>query len=51
MRQIDPKSLYTCNLQRPDFWRYQIGLNVIPTDTKNKVTNILSTSITGRIIP
>jgi hypothetical protein len=51
MRQIDPEPLYTCNLQRPDFWRNQIGLNVIPTDTKNKVTNILSTSITGRIIP
>jgi hypothetical protein len=40
MRQIDAKPLYTCNLQRPDFWRYQIGLNVISADTKNKVTNI-----------
>jgi hypothetical protein len=23
-----------------DFWRYNIGVNVIPADTKNKVTNI-----------
>jgi hypothetical protein len=50
MRQIDAKPLYTCDLQRPDFWRYQIGLNVISADTKNKVTNILSTSMPGCII-
>jgi hypothetical protein len=23
-----------------DFWRYQIGVNVLPADTKNKVTSI-----------
>ena len=23
-----------------DFWRYNIGVNVIPADTKNKVTHI-----------
>jgi hypothetical protein len=26
--------------QYADFWRHKIGVNVLPADTKNKVTNI-----------
>jgi hypothetical protein len=26
--------------QSADFWRYDIGVNVIPADTRNKITDI-----------
>jgi hypothetical protein len=44
---IDEKEGYSFNSESPplddfngsaDFWRYHIGVNVIPADTKNKVT-------------
>ena len=34
-----------------DFWRYNIGVNVIPADTKNKVTNVKWSEWQDRPIP
>jgi hypothetical protein len=34
-----------------DFWRFDIGLNVIPSDTKNKTTNIQWSAFQGSPVP
>jgi hypothetical protein len=34
------KNALECINESADFWRYDIGVNVIPADTKNKTTNI-----------
>jgi putative DNA primase/helicase len=37
--------------QYADFWRYKIGVNVLPADTKNKVTNIRWSEWQNKPIP
>jgi hypothetical protein len=34
-----------------DFWRYDIGVNVIPSDTKNKITSIQWSAYQGSPVP
>jgi hypothetical protein len=40
MTSRDKNTAQECIYESADFWRYDIGVNVIPPDTKNKTTNI-----------
>jgi hypothetical protein len=44
------KSIIAIN-ESADFWRYDIGVNVIPSDTKNKTTNIQWSAYQGSPVP